>query len=216
MIEELVHARVRLALHRLRDGEGTALLFLHGLGERSPQRLDRRYDAWPGPVAALDFTGHGASTVPSGGGYTAEILMADADVALGRLGCATVVGRGLGGYVALMLAGARPEQVRGAIILDGPGLAGGGTGTTSPFVPVVDRTALAPPDPFALADLATDIRPPDYASLYARLASQFSQLARPVSVCARERASWLQAVTAEAGVEETTLEEALAYYARRR
>ncbi len=42
--------------------------------------------AGPGPIFALDFTGHGASTVPSGGGYTAEMLMADVDAALAELG----------------------------------------------------------------------------------------------------------------------------------
>ena len=100
----------------------TALLLLHGLGESSPVGAARTWAAhWPGPVAALDFTGHGHSTVPAGGGYTAEILLADADVALAELGAATLVGRGLGAYVALMLAGARPQQVRGAVLCDGPG-----------------------------------------------------------------------------------------------
>ena len=60
---------------------------------------------WPGPVYALDFTGHGRSDVPAGGGYSAEILLADADHALAHLGTATVVGRGLGAYIALMLGG---------------------------------------------------------------------------------------------------------------
>ncbi len=32
----LRHAKLELALHPLRDGEGGALLLLHGLGERSP------------------------------------------------------------------------------------------------------------------------------------------------------------------------------------
>ena len=45
--------------------------------------------AWPGAVWGLDFTGHGASTVPVGGGYSAELLMGDADAALAELGPAT-------------------------------------------------------------------------------------------------------------------------------
>ena len=125
MTEYVRHNRLRLALHKLKDGDRHALLLLHGLGERSPQRLPPEYALWPGPVHALDFTGHGESDVPRGGGYSCEFLMADADAALAHLGCATIVGRGLGAYVGLLLAGGRPLQVRGVILLDGPGLAGG-------------------------------------------------------------------------------------------
>src|SRR5256885_13868548 len=163
MPEYLMHNRVRLALHALTGGEGRPLLLLHGLGERSPERVRNELAAWPGSVYALDFPGHGASSVPKGGGYTCELLVADADAALARLGEATLVGRGLGAYVALLLAGGRPEQVRGAILRDGPGLAGGGSSSSSSFIPYVDVSQPAPPDPFALTELAIDVRPPDYA-----------------------------------------------------
>ena len=213
MPEFLKHNRVRLALHTLRQAPGRALLLLHGLGERSPERVPAALEAWPGPVHALDFTGHGASSVPRGGGYTAELLMADADAALSRLSEATVVGRGLGAYVALLIAGGRPEQVRGALLLDGPGLAGGGSSSPSSFIPFVDTTQPAPPDPFALVELAIDVRPPDYACVFARQAAQFSRLLRPISVCARERPGWLSAVVSEVGVEVTSVPEALQRYA---
>src|SRR5690606_791559 len=147
MIEFLQHNRIKLALHTLRAGQGTPLLLLHGLGERSPDTVPAEYAMWPGPIHALDFTGHGQSQVPRGGGYTCELLMADAEAALAHLKTATVVGRGLGGYVALLLAGARPETMRGAILIDGPGLAGGGTQAKNPYIPVVDASQLAPPDP---------------------------------------------------------------------
>ena len=78
----LQHNRIGLALHRLRDGEGQPLLLLHGLGEQSPEVAPGWTSSWKGAVFALDFTGHGASDVPRGGGYTAETLMADVDVAL--------------------------------------------------------------------------------------------------------------------------------------
>lgn len=214
MKELLQHNRIMLALHGLRAGEGRALLLLHGLGERSPKQVPSELATWPGPVFALDFTGHGDSTVPKGGGYTGEMLMADADVALSRVGEATVVGRGVGAYIALLIAGGRPSQVRGAILRDGPGLCGGGSSLTSSVVHCVDESRPTPPDPFAIVELATDIRPPDYACVFARQAAQFSGLSRPISVCASERPAWLSAVIAELGVETTSVREALEWYGR--
>jgi pimeloyl-ACP methyl ester carboxylesterase len=218
-IVRLTHGRVELALHELRGASepaATALLLLHGLGERSPRALPAACAAWPGGVFALDFTGHGASTLPQGGGYTAEQLMGDADAALRQLGRATLLGRGLGAYVALLLAGARPEDVRGAILCDGPGLSGGGARPGTPSLPWVDPGAVAPPDPFALVELAKDVRPPEYAAAFARQAVALSGLSRPLSICAKERATWLRAVAEEPGTLDTTLEEALAFHARQR
>lgn len=209
----LRHGRVDLALHELRGGSGRPLLHLHALAEAAPTSVPVEYAAWPGAVFALDFTGHGASTVPAGGGYTAELLMADADAALGHLGEATVAGRGLGAYVAVLLAGARPTAVRGAILRDGPGLTGGGVTPTSPHVAFVDPGALAPPDPWALAELTRDPRPPDYATAFVRLAVHFSGLPEPLTVCAIGRPEWLDAVVSEPGVRVATLDDALAFYA---
>ncbi|AJG24621.1 alpha/beta fold hydrolase [Cupriavidus basilensis] len=209
----LRHNRLRLALHPLKTGSGPALLLLHGLGERSPDTLPAEYAGWPGTVHALDFTGHGRSDIPRGGGYSCEFLMADADIALAHLGPSTVAGRGLGGYIALLLAGARPEQVRGAILRDGPGLAGGGTAARNPYIPVVDTTRTGPPDPYAIADLATDVRPPSYAANYAMLAAQHSDTPQPISVCTRERPDWLKAVTELLSLEKVELDQALQHYA---
>jgi pimeloyl-ACP methyl ester carboxylesterase len=211
----LRHIRIELALHRLRDGAGRPLLLLHGLGERSAKKPPAATEAWPGPVWALDFTGHGESTVPSGGGYTAECLMGDADAAISQLGELTLWGRGLGAWVALLVAGARPREVRGAILSDGPGLAGGGARPGSPVIPYVDPSALAPPDPFALVELARDVRPPEYAAAFVRLANELSGLTRPLTVCAVERPEWLRAVLEEPGVEASSLADALRWYAPR-
>ncbi len=213
-MQTLVHGKVRLALHTLRPGEGRALLLLHGLGERSAREAPREAEAWPGPVLALDFTGHGRSSVPEGGGYTAEILMADADAALAALGTATLLGRGLGAYVALLLAGARPTAVRGAILRDGPGLVGGGPRPGTSLIPAVERDPVIPPDPFAVVELSRDVRPPGYASSFARQAAQLSGLERPITVCAIGRPDWLRAVLEEPGVEVCDAREALAAYAR--
>lgn len=195
------HNKTRLALHRLGDGrEAQPLLILHGLGERAPAAVPPHLAVWPGPVWALDLTGHGASTGSVGGGYTCEMLMADVDAALGHLGPATVYGRGLGAYVALLIAGARPDLVRGAILDDGPGLAGGGPEPASPFVLTEPLDTPGPPDPYALVELSNDVRPPDYASTYARQAATLSGLDTAVAVCATVRPPWLAAVAGEPGV----------------
>jgi pimeloyl-ACP methyl ester carboxylesterase len=216
-ITMLRHNKIDLALHTLRkgfgrEGEGTALLLLHGLGEASLEHPPQWAQHWVGPVVALDFTGHGNSTVPPGGGYTAEILLADADVALAELGSATVVGRGLGAYVALMLAGARPQQVRGAVLCDGPGLAGGAIGPTSQSF-VTLAPSRHPPDPYALFELSRDLRPPDYATLFVRMAAESSGLEEPIAVAAVVRPPWLAAVVDELGVATCSVAEAIAMYA---
>jgi pimeloyl-ACP methyl ester carboxylesterase len=212
----LRHYKRELAVWRLRDGEGRPLLLLHGLGERTPPTPPAvASEHWSGPIWGLDFTGHGASTVPVGGGYTAETFMADADVVLAELGPVTVVGRGLGAYVALLLAGARPSEVRGAVLADGTGLAGGGIGPVSPTVVVPPERwpADAAPDPFALVELTHDVRPPDYATSYVRQAVQFSGLDEPITVSAIVRPTWLAAVAGEPGVVERPMASALARYA---
>ena len=212
----LTHNKIQLALHRFNDRDdqphGRALLLLHGLGEASPTALPAWAVSWPGPVHALDFTGHGASTVPAGGGYGAEIMLADADAALAALGEVTVVGRGLGAYVALMLAGARASQVRGAVLCDGPGLAGGAIGPTSQSFVALPAREL-PPDPYALFELSRDLRPPDYATLFVRLALDGSGLDEPIAVAAIVRPPWLAAVVDEIGVSIVPLADALATFA---
>jgi len=207
----LTHNKVQLAVHLLRAGDGQPLLLLHGLGEHTPAVAPAWTEPWVGPVYGLDFTGHGATTVPMGGGYSAETMLADTDIALAHLGPCTIVGRGLGAYVALMIAGARPQLVRGAVLCDGPGLWGGATGPTSTSFHSVDPPYGAP-DPNALIDLSRDLRPPDYASLFVRLALEHSGLAEPITVTAVVRPPWLAAVAGEVGVATSTLTEALAHY----
>ncbi len=215
-VTKLRHGKVTLALHQLRppaDPRCAPLLLLHGLGERTPSEMPTHLAAWPGAVHGLDFTGHGESSTPAGGGYTCEILMADADTALAHLGPCTLLGRGLGAYIALLLAGGRASDVRGAILTDGPGLVGGGIGPGAPRVTLPGPWP-ANPDPFALAELSTDVRPPDYATTYVGLAVQGSQLTEPIAVCGVVRPPWLAAVVAEPGVVSESLAEALARYAR--
>jgi pimeloyl-ACP methyl ester carboxylesterase len=86
----LTHNRIQLASHQLQGGSGVSLLLLHGLGEQTPPDIPSELCSWPGPIWGLDFTGHGRSTVPVGGGYTCELLMGDADLALAHHGEATI------------------------------------------------------------------------------------------------------------------------------
>ena len=217
----LRHNKVDLALHLLRTVDDPAtrpLLMLHALGDSSPSTVPEWVAGWPGTIAALDFTGHGRSTVPRSGGYSPEILMADADHALAHLTggdperSITILGAGLGAYVALQLAGARAPQVHGAILTDGPGLAGGPTGPSSQSFFALPPSS-GSPDPYALVELGRDLRPADYAQSFVRLATQGSGLATPITVASIFRPKWLEAVAHEPGVADTGVAEALLDYA---
>ena len=211
----LRHNKVELALHELRAGDGRPLLHLHGLGERSPDAVPAHLAGWPGAVWALDLSGHGASGVAPGGGYTCEVLMGDVDVAIAHLGAVTIFGRGLGAYVGMLAAGGRAEQVRGAVLFDGPGVAGGGPQPVSPYI----TTTVGPappggtPDPWAVLELTRDVRPPDYAATFARQAATRSGLDVAIAVTGVNRPPWLDAVAAEPGVTTCPVADALALFA---
>ena len=124
----LRHGRVSLALHELRGGSGPKLLCLHALGAtseawREPSR------AWPGPVFALDFSGHGRSGRVRGGGYTPELLAGDADAALAHLGEAVLArtlrppGRVVVNHLGVGLA----DLVFAEALVDGARASGRGT-----------------------------------------------------------------------------------------
>ena len=165
------HGRVTLELHQFARREGPPLLLLHGLYGSSAD-WGEAPGSWPGAVWALDFAGHGRSESVAGGAYYPELLAGDADAALAHIGRAALAGAGVGAYVALLLAGARRDTVRAALLLPGAGLAGGGAlpdfqrdfphpvfatrepGLHDPLVSVLDR----------------DVRPVDYAEAFARAA----------------------------------------------
>ena len=198
----VTHNRVSLAVHEVDPGDPDAarpLLLLHGLGERTPRTTPGSVE-WPGPVIGLDFTGHGDSTVPVGGGYTSEILVGDVDAVLEHLAePVTILGRGLGAYIALLSAAARPDVVRGAVLADGPGVAGGGVHPGSRAL-VVPNAPSSAPDPYALMDLARDVRPADYARTFAGFAVEASDLDVPIWVSAVVRPAWLEAIIDVPGV----------------
>jgi len=160
----LKHGHIFLELHELRGGSGLPLLLLHEL-RRSSADWEQSLQ-WLGPVYGLDFCGHGGSGWIDGGGYYPELLAGDADAALAHLGCAAVAGAGLGAYVALMVAGARPASVPAALLLPGAGLEGAGPVPEYDVpLPRIDAIAAAPAngfDPF-VALLEYFVRPREYA-----------------------------------------------------
>lgn len=209
----LQHNRIKLALHQLRPatGKGRPLLLLHGLGECTPTSVPHDVESWPGSIWGLDFTGHGESTIPVGGGYSAEILLGDVDAAINHLGAVTLIGRGLGGYVALLAAGARVDAVRGAVITDGPGLTGGSYESSVPqSARLMDQGQT--PDPYALHELSRDVRAADYALDFVQYSVANSELAEPINVSALYRPAWLAEVAAAPGVASLPLGDALNLY----
>lgn len=165
------HGRVCLELHEVAQRPGPNLLLLHAL-YGSSQDWNPPAINWRGSVYALDFSGHGQSDWVAGGGYYPELLLADADAALARIGRTAVAGAGIGAYIALLLAGARRDLVPAALLRPGAGLAGGGAlpdfdRELPDFLARPDGAAADPPyDPMVRA-LDIDARPVDYAASFA-------------------------------------------------
>lgn len=165
--------RVHLELHELAKRSGPSVLLLHALFGSSAD-WGETPSAWPGPVYALDFAGHGRSEWVSGGAYTPETLAADADAALHKVGSCAVVGAGVGAYVALLVAGARRDAIPAALLLPGAGLSGGGAlpdfSRSHAFrgfdVAVPGEPTVRGYDPM-VRSLAYDIRPVDYTQQFA-------------------------------------------------
>jgi len=180
--ETLHHGRVALALHALKREPGPQLLVLHALHGSSADWHPAAM-AWPGTVAALDFSGHGDSDWLPGRGYAPEVYVAEADMAIAHLESADplyLAGAGIGAYVALLLAGARAERVTASLLLPGAGFHGGGALPTE----VADeaqrqwqeeisapprKPADTSPDPL-VRRCARDVRPADYVEEFARAA----------------------------------------------
>jgi len=211
---QVSHGRVSLELHEHRGGEGVPLLFLHALRGSADDWLQpgagvRRLAAelWRGPILALDFCGHGNSGWLRGGAYYPELLAGDADAVLAQVGPMAVAGAGIGAWVALLLSGARPDDVRGSLLAPGAGLKGGGA------LPDFDSEQILPSrdpeggaggwDP-AVAALEDDVRPVEYSAAMAAAARRLVFVED-----GRARPPWWQAARAAAGATAPTLEHAL-------
>jgi pimeloyl-ACP methyl ester carboxylesterase len=173
----ITNGRVALALHERKGGAGVPLLLLHALWESSAA-WGAEPDAWPGPVFALDFSGHGDSGRVRGGAYYIERFLSDADLALGHLGSAALLGAGLGAWYAVILAGTRAERVPGCLLAPGVGLAGGFAEEdpldTTPGCPTPEQVADFARsgracDPYCLS-MERDPRPPWFVRPFAQAA----------------------------------------------
>lgn len=167
----IAQGRIEVELHPLAPGEGRALLLLHSLYGSSAEWREGRAP-WRGPVFALDFAGHGRSRWHKGGAYTPELLACNVDEALRAIGPAALAGAGLGAWVALLVAGARPDVVSGALLLPGAGLEGGGSQPdwSGPPENVAESDGPRPGCDPALSFLERDVRPVEYAAPFARKA----------------------------------------------
>jgi pimeloyl-ACP methyl ester carboxylesterase len=214
------HGEVALSLRILRPAEsGPSLLLLHELYGSSDD-WGAELDAWPGPVAALDFSGHGASDWLPGRGYMPEGFAAEADVALGLVaesGPVHLAGAGIGAYVVLLLAAARRDVVPAGLLLPGEGLAGAGALPDSireshhrEWLDAVEAKPREPgqggPDPL-VNRCARDIRPVDYVEAFAREAAPLLIPGMPVTP------SWLETVLGHANVSEAPEDRADAFRA---
>ena len=197
------HAQVdaRAAPRCAATANGPALLLLHGLGERSPARAAREPRA-PGPVPSARSTSPATARrrCRAAAATPRSVLMGDADAALARArrGDAASAAGSAPTWRCCSPARARGRCAARSSATDPASPAA--VPARQPRDPLRRSAAQAPPDPFALVELARDVRPPDYATTFVRLATELSGLARPVSVCAVERPEWLRAVLEEPGV----------------
>jgi pimeloyl-ACP methyl ester carboxylesterase len=176
----LKSGRIEVSLHALAEREGPTLLGVHALASDHSEFAEVAA-LWPGSVYALDLGGHGTSDRLRGGAYSAEDWAGDADVALRELGPACLVGSGVGAFSALLLAGARPQSVPGALLLPGRGLEANGEHPDATraeadrdFLKECVRAAAEPEtsgfDPIAIETLAHH-RPREYARGFAEAAN---------------------------------------------
>jgi pimeloyl-ACP methyl ester carboxylesterase len=205
-VTRIRHGRIELALYGRPADAGPTLLLMHALHDSSAAAVDAV--AWPGPVHALDFAGHGASDWLHGGGYTPELFAADADMALAHLGQAAnrvcLAGAGVGAYAALLLAGARPDVIVGALLAPGEGL---GSGAGEPdfdrrpvrWAPLDVAGRDADSDP-ALARLNDEFKPREYVQAFAERARRLILL-ESAEVPARPRPGWWDVARAQPGAE---------------
>ena len=120
--KELVIAGI--SVHYYTGGEGEPLLLLHGLAGSSGNWVELLPDlVLRHRVIAVDLPGHaGSAKAPRGTGIDDFAAVAAAVLEAEVEGPALVAGHSFGGLVALRLAQARPELVRGLLLVSPAGI----------------------------------------------------------------------------------------------
>lgn len=107
-------------IHYESVGEGSPVLFIHGLGS-STRDWERQVDVFAAAhqVVMLDLRGHGRSAKPPGP-YSIELFSGDVAGLIDDLGLApvTIVGISLGGMVAFQLAADHPELIDKLVVVN--------------------------------------------------------------------------------------------------
>lgn len=120
--------------------EGPLTVLLHGFLDHAGA-WERVAAGLPGELLAPDHRGHGRSEPnPPGASYLFADYLADLDAWLDAVAPARpvrLVGHSMGGTIATLYAGARPERVASVVSVDGLGMADGVDG--APGDPVADR-----------------------------------------------------------------------------
>jgi pimeloyl-ACP methyl ester carboxylesterase len=118
---------------------GTPTVFLHGFLDHagSWSRVASRLSGWR---VALDQRGHGRSAwIGPGESYHFPEYLADLDALVDLLGRPVrLVGHSMGGTVASLYAGARPDAVERLVVVDGLGLADGGASARDRMIQFLD------------------------------------------------------------------------------
>lgn len=108
---------------------GPVTVFLHGFLDHAGA-WEGVAELLPGERVAVDHRGHGRSQHnPPGASYFFADYLADLDVLLDALSPTRpvrLVGHSMGGTIATLYAGARPQRVASVVSLDGLGLHDGG------------------------------------------------------------------------------------------
>ena len=119
---ELVLGPDHILAHGHRQGQGTGVVFLGGFHSDMTGQKASHLSAWAGargrPFLRFDYRGHGRSSGRFQDGCIGDWL-ADSLAVLDQLtaGPQVLVGSSMGGWMAMLLARARPERIKGLLLL---------------------------------------------------------------------------------------------------